>query len=78
VHARTPTIANMTSVVKLAVGHEFANVPMLLVGIDPCFSCNDRVVSIRQDGDEENWTWDRLRRYSSRYFEERLSAQEGQ
>jgi ech hydrogenase subunit E len=77
VHARTPTIANMTSVVKLAVGHEFANVPMLLVGIDPCFSCNDRAVSIRQDGDEENWTWDRLRRYSSRYFEERLSAQEG-
>jgi ech hydrogenase subunit E len=79
VHARTPTIANMTSVVKLAVGHEFANVPMLLVGIDPCFSCNDRAVQIRhRAGDEERWTWDRLREYSSRYFEEKLSAQEGQ
>ncbi len=77
VHARTPTIANMTSVVKLAVGHEFANVPMLLVGIDPCFSCNDRAVHIRQDGDEQSWTWDRLRRYSSRYFAEKLAAEQG-
>jgi ech hydrogenase subunit E len=42
VHARTPTICNLTSVVKLAVGHQLADVPLLLAGIDPCFSCNDR------------------------------------
>ena len=39
---RTPTICNMTSVIKLAVGHQLADVPMILAGIDPCFSCNDR------------------------------------
>lgn len=79
VHARTPTVANMTSVVKLAVGHEFANVPMLLVGIDPCFSCNDRMIMLRQDsgaGDGQLWTWERLRQYSSRYFEEKRIAEE--
>lgn len=42
VHARTPTICNMTSVVRLAVGHQLADVPLILAGIDPCFSCNDR------------------------------------
>ena len=32
----------MTSVVKLALGHQLADVPLILAGIDPCFSCNDR------------------------------------
>ena len=40
---RTPSICNLASVVKLAVGHQLADVPMILAGIDPCFSCNDRV-----------------------------------
>ena len=42
VRVRTPTICNMTSVVKLVVGHQLADVPMILAGIDPCFSCTDR------------------------------------
>lgn len=42
VHVRTPTVCNMTSVVKLALGHQLADVPLILAGIDPCFSCNDR------------------------------------
>lgn len=42
VRVRTPTICNMTSVVRLAVGHQLADIPLILAGIDPCFSCNDR------------------------------------
>lgn len=42
VHVRTPTVCNMASVVRLAVGHQLADVPLILAGIDPCFSCNDR------------------------------------
>jgi ech hydrogenase subunit E len=42
VHARTPTICNMSSVIRLAVGHQLADAPLILAGIDPCFSCNDR------------------------------------
>ena len=48
---RTPTICNMTSVIKLAVGHQLADVPMILAGIDPCFSCNDRTVQLRHAAD---------------------------
>jgi NADH-quinone oxidoreductase subunit D len=42
VKVRTPTLCNMGSVVATAVGHQLADMPMILAGIDPCFSCNDR------------------------------------
>lgn len=64
IHLRTPTLCNMASVLVLAVGCQLADVPMLLVGVDPCFSCNDRMVSIkRSGGDHDHWTWERLRQH---------------
>lgn len=42
IKVRTPTLCNIASVAELAVGQPLADVPMILVGIDPCFSCNDR------------------------------------
>jgi NADH-quinone oxidoreductase subunit D len=50
VKVRTPTICNMASVIKLAIGHQLADVPMILAGIDPCFSCNDRVAIVDRGG----------------------------
>jgi NADH-quinone oxidoreductase subunit D len=65
VKVRTPTIYNLTSVIKLVVGHQLADVPMILAGIDPCFSCNDRTVRLDEtNGRTHHWTWDQLRRYS--------------
>lgn len=52
IKVRTPTICNMTSVIKLAVGHQLADVPMILAGIDPCFSCNDRMVRVVHEKDD--------------------------
>lgn len=46
VKVRTPSICNFGSVGRLAIGHQLADAPMILAGIDPCFSCNDRVVYI--------------------------------
>ncbi len=64
VRVRTPTVCNMTSVVRLVVGHQLADVPMILAGIDPCFSCNDRVIDVdRSGGSSERWTWEQLRAY---------------
>ncbi len=42
IRVRTPSINNFTSVVSMVVGHQLADVPLILAGIDPCFSCNDR------------------------------------
>lgn len=47
VKVRTPTLCNLASVLALAVGHQLADIPMILVGVDPCFSCNDRLVTVR-------------------------------
>jgi ech hydrogenase subunit E len=70
---RTPSLCNWASVMQLAVGHKLADMPMMLVGIDPCFSCNDRMFSIRRAGDrQENsqvWTWENLRQHGIRYYQ---------
>ncbi|MCB8984971.1 MAG: nickel-dependent hydrogenase large subunit [Ardenticatenaceae bacterium] len=69
VKVRTPTLCNMASVLSLAVGHHLADMPMLLVGIDPCFSCNDRGVSIcSSQGEHGRWTWERLRQFGIDYY----------
>ena len=58
-------VIQATEVVKLVVGHQLADVPMILAGIDPCFSCNDRTVRLDEtNGRTHHWTWDQLRRYS--------------
>ena len=71
---RTPTICNLNSVVRLAIGHQLADAPMILAGIDPCFSCNDRMVQIRKasDGSEHSMSWKELRQHGIDYYK-RLS-----
>jgi ech hydrogenase subunit E len=71
VKIRTPSLCNWASVMQLAVGHKLADMPMMLVGIDPCFSCNDRLVTIKnrsKAGAEQVWTWEALRRYGIEYY----------
>jgi len=63
VKVRTPTLCNMASVLTLTIGHQLADVPMILVGVDPCFSCNDRTVVIRDAATGQRWTWARLRQH---------------
>lgn len=64
VKVRTPTLPNMASVLELAIGRQLADIPMILAGIDPCFSCNDRMITLRDHtGDRRTWTWDQLRQY---------------
>jgi ech hydrogenase subunit E len=69
---RTPSLCNWASVMQLAVGHKLADMPMMLVGIDPCFSCNDRSFTIRSaaqaPGEAKHWSWEDLRRYGIEYY----------
>jgi ech hydrogenase subunit E len=69
VKVRTPTVCNLLSVLKLAVGHQLADLPMILAGIDPCFSCNDRMTIIGHSRKSpEVWTWQDLRQYGIEYY----------
>ncbi|ACL77656.1 nickel-dependent hydrogenase large subunit [Ruminiclostridium cellulolyticum] len=39
---RTPTFANIPSLLKMLPGSQLADVPMLILTIDPCISCTER------------------------------------
>jgi len=68
VHVRTPSICNFATVAAVVVGQNLADVPMILAGIDPCFSCNDRAVTIRRPASpDEAWSWEDLVRYGNEY-----------
>ncbi len=66
---RTPSLCNWGTVSSVAVGHKLADMPMLLVGIDPCFSCNDRLVTIRQESSSQTMYWEDLRKYGVEYYQ---------
>ncbi len=68
VKVRTPTLSNLGSVLSLVIGRQLADVPMILVGVDPCFSCNDRAVTLIDAGGERRWTWAALRQYGIDYY----------
>jgi ech hydrogenase subunit E len=40
--ARTPTFANVPPLIKMLAGCELADVPVLVLTIDPCISCTER------------------------------------
>ncbi len=69
VHVRTPSLCNWVSVLEKAVGRQLADVPMLIAGMDPCFSCNDRLVTtVGNSGARKTWSWKQLREYGIEYY----------
>ncbi|MEI6289623.1 MAG: NADH-quinone oxidoreductase subunit C [Chloroflexota bacterium] len=68
VHLRTPSLCNWVSVLEKAVGRQLADVPMLIAGMDPCFSCNDRMVTVVGNDKRKTWTWEQLREYGIEYY----------
>ncbi len=68
IKVRTPTMCNMASVPVLGIGQQLADIPMILAGIDPCFSCNDRTTVIHQGENGDVWTWERLRQHGIDFY----------
>lgn len=68
IKVRTPSLCNWGTVTSVAVGHKLADMPMLLAGIDPCFSCNDRMIRVNRANQSQTWTWEDLRQYGIEYY----------
>ena len=68
VKVRTPSLCNWASVLVTAVGHKLADMPMILAGIDPCFSCNDRTVTVTGSSQNGQMSWEALRQYGIEYY----------
>ncbi|OHD63967.1 MAG: NADH dehydrogenase [Spirochaetes bacterium RBG_13_51_14] len=43
---RAPTYPNLQGVPAMLLGDQFADLPIIIGSIDPCFSCTDRVVKV--------------------------------
>jgi len=49
VKVRTPTLANIISFREMVKGYYVADIPAILVSLDPCFACTDRVALVDAD-----------------------------
>ena len=63
VKVRAPTMANLASVGKMLENNNLADVPIVIAAIDPCFSCTDRAIELRDlsRGATDTLTWQELR-----------------
>ncbi len=68
VKVRTPSLCNWIYVLNTAIGHNLADMPMILAGIDPCFSCNDRMVIVKDPSSTQQMDWESLRQYGIEYY----------
>ncbi|MEM1584310.1 MAG: nickel-dependent hydrogenase large subunit [Nitrososphaerota archaeon] len=67
---RAPTLANLKALCKMLTGIYLADVPVILAGIDPCFSCMDRMQIIDcEKKEKQSWTLDDLRRYAREWYQ---------
>jgi len=66
---RAPTLGNIPSLVERLKGGYIADIPITLAGIDPCFSCTDRMV-FYDEGKDRRWVWDeeQLRKYGLEWY----------
>lgn len=67
---RAPTLGNILSLVERLKGGYIADIPIVLAGIDPCFSCTDRM-AFYDEGKDKKWVWtdDELRRYRREWLD---------
>jgi len=63
VKVRAPTLANIQSVSKMLEDRYLADMPIVIAAIDPCFSCTDRLVALRDAESEKKNTvaWETVR-----------------
>jgi NADH-quinone oxidoreductase subunit D len=66
---RSPTLGNIPSLCERLKGGYIADIPIVLAGIDPCFSCTDRMTFV-DEGKDKQWgmTGEQLRRYGIEWY----------
>jgi membrane-bound hydrogenase subunit alpha len=70
---RAPTLGNIPSLCERLKGGYIADIPIVLAGIDPCFSCTDRMTFIDEEKDKRwNVTGEQLRRYGMEWYKKNI------
>ncbi|MFA6130300.1 MAG: nickel-dependent hydrogenase large subunit [Candidatus Omnitrophota bacterium] len=73
VKVRAPTLANIQSVSKMLEDRYLADMPIVIAAIDPCFSCTDRLVALRDAESEKKNTvaWETVRLKGVEWYKNR-------
>ena len=72
VKIRAPTLANIQAVAKMLEDGYLADMPIVVAAIDPCFSCTDRLISIRDEKIETKnmVVWESIRLKGIEWYKE--------
>lgn len=67
---RTPTLADIPSVLYSLRGGYIADIPIVFAAIDPCMACMDRVILLDTNNEKTKrmTTWEELREYGIRWY----------
>jgi len=70
VKVRAPTMANLQAVAKMLENNRLADVPIIVAAIDPCFSCTDRSIQIKDPsgGNTGVMSWSQIREYGINWY----------
>ncbi|MCX5665930.1 MAG: nickel-dependent hydrogenase large subunit [Candidatus Omnitrophica bacterium] len=71
VKVRAPTLANLQTVSKMLEDRQLADLPIVIAAIDPCFSCTDRLISVKEHNNKRSkiLKWDELREYGIHWYQ---------
>ena len=70
VKVRAPTLANVQAVKHMLKDRFLADMPIVIAAIDPCFSCTDRLISVKgvNSKNKKIITWEALRAYGIDWY----------
>ncbi|HTP58961.1 MAG TPA: nickel-dependent hydrogenase large subunit [Spirochaetia bacterium] len=73
VKVRAPTLANTQAVAKMLEDGYLADLPIVIAAIDPCFSCTDRSIGIKDSerGARRTMSWEEVSRYGVDFYRRR-------
>ncbi|HOW35689.1 MAG TPA: nickel-dependent hydrogenase large subunit [Candidatus Omnitrophota bacterium] len=73
VKIRAPTLANIQAVTHMLEDRYLADMPIVVAAIDPCFSCTDRLIGIKDLRTDKKQTldWDNLRLSGIKWYQKR-------
>ena len=73
---RAPPLANVPAVLEMFKGAFVADIPVIIASIDPCVSCTDRAIVIRDRArGEQTMSWQELRDYGIRWYAQEMGRQ---
>jgi NADH-quinone oxidoreductase subunit D len=73
VKVRAPTLANIQCVSKMLEDRQLADLPIVIAAIDPCFSCTDRLISVKDARKRapSSMKWEDLRLYGIEWYRDK-------